>query len=209
MTRNDAIIFDLDGTLWNACASSALGWNEGLAELGEPARVTGKQVETVSGKPFEECVEVLLPGLQARRPGSAAVLARHEREAIERCGGVFYDGALAGIKTLSQSYRLFVVSNCQDWYLDLFLKLSGLGPFFAGGDCHGRSRLFKDAMLAHMKRDFRLERPVYVGDTPADQKAALAAGVEFMHAGYGFGKPESPCLSVPSFSALVEHFTSR
>ncbi len=34
LNRHDALIFDIDGTLWNASPASAKGWTRGLAKLG-------------------------------------------------------------------------------------------------------------------------------------------------------------------------------
>ena len=66
--NNDTIIFDVDGTLWNACPASAKGWNIGLAKLGINKKVTSEQIESVAGNPYEKCVEILLPGLQKQYP---------------------------------------------------------------------------------------------------------------------------------------------
>jgi beta-phosphoglucomutase-like phosphatase (HAD superfamily) len=50
----DAIIFDVDGTLWNASQASAEGWNRGLAKLGCDRTITARDVERVPRRPFED-----------------------------------------------------------------------------------------------------------------------------------------------------------
>ena len=64
----DALIFDLDGTLWDAAAASTYGWNLALEELGLPQRVTVDGIRSVSGRPFPQCVETLLPELSPAPP---------------------------------------------------------------------------------------------------------------------------------------------
>jgi len=199
----DAVIFDIDGTLWNASSASARGWNLGLAHLGAQAEVTAEQIATVAGSPYEECVEALLPGMGVRYPGLLEVLGDCERASVERDGGTFYDGALEAVSRLAREFAVFLVSNCQEWYLELFLGFSGLGPLLSGVDCHGRSGLPKSEMLSQMKRARSLTAPVYVGDTASDEAAARTAGITHIHASWGFGQPEGDPLIVDSFAALL------
>ncbi len=196
----DAIIFDIDGTLWNACEASAQGWNEGLARLRIDARVTASQIQGVAGRPYEECVRLLLPE-QLHHPELLATLNESEREIVGKEGGQFYEGVQEGIRTLAQYSPIFLVSNCQEWYLTLFLQYSGFQPVVKYADCHGKSGLSKHHMLLNLKRKFLFTSPVYVGDTQGDAHAAEQASMDFLHAGYGFGS-FSKGLSFPSFTAL-------
>ena len=206
MTNNDALIFDIDGTLWNACAASAKGWNNALVKLGVEQSVTAKQIESVAGLPFEDCIETLLPGLMNAHPHLLAALNEGELEVVEIEGGIFYEGVLDGIKLLSESHQIFLVSNCQDWYLKLFLELSGLEPLLAGYDCNGLSGLPKHDMLTNMISKYDLKNPVYIGDTASDEAACKQANLDFIHVSYGFGRPINKCLSFDSFAAFVGYF---
>ena len=63
----DGILFDLDGTLWNAVPQLAKSWTFGLQELGvrqEP--VTEQELYPCMGLLLEDIVERLSPGLEAR-----------------------------------------------------------------------------------------------------------------------------------------------
>jgi len=126
----------------------------------------------VSGIPFELCVEALLPGLTTRHPELLDTLSGCEQAVVERDGGEFYEGAVETVTRLSHDFPVFLVSNCQEWYLRLFLDFSGLGPVLDGCDCHSRSGKPKSEMLADVKRSKSLSAPVYIGDTPADAAAA-------------------------------------
>jgi phosphoglycolate phosphatase len=207
--NNDAIIFDIDGTLWNACPATAKGWNIGLAKLGIDKKITSKQIESVAGNPNEKCVEILLPGLQKKYPDLLDTLDDCEIEAIRSDGGTFYDGAINGIKTLASSRKIFLVSNCQNWYIKLFLELSGLQPVLAGFDCYGMSGVPKNEMLTKIKSNYSLNNPVYVGDTEGDESAANLAGIDFIHASYGFGSSSKKAVKVDSFAALLDYFGGK
>lgn len=205
--RNDAVIFDIDGTLWDASAASAAGWNDALAGLGVDRVLSAADIRSVTGQPYEVCVDILLPGLQTSYPGLFQALNDHEMAAIKARGGGFFPGALAAVRELSANFRVFLVSNCQQWYLDLFLGFSGLGPVLAGSDCHGKSGLPKGAMLRRMKNVHSLRSPAYIGDTAGDREAAAKAGVEFIHAAWGFGGPERGVKTVSSFAELRKYLT--
>lgn len=209
MTNHDALIFDIDGTLWNACAASAKGWNNALVKLGIEQTVTDKQIESVAGLPFEDCIETLLPGLMNAYPHLLAALNEAELEVVEIEGGIFYEGVLDGIKLLSESHQIFLVSNCQDWYLKLFLELSGLEPLLAGYDCNGLSGLPKHDMLTNMKNKYDLKNPVYIGDTASDEAACKQANLDFIHVSYGFGTTVNKCLSFDSFAAFVDYISTK
>lgn len=206
---NDAIIFDIDGTLWNACPATAKGWNIGLNKLGIEKNITPEQVESVTGNPNETCIDLLLSGLKNEYPSLPATLEKCEMEVLKSEGGKFYDGVLEGIKELASDYRLFLVSNCQAWYLDLFLVLSGLKPYIAGFNCHGISGKPKNEMLSDLKSNYSLNNPVYIGDTAGDENAAKQANVEFVHVSYGFGSSKKNAKKFNSFATLLDYFKAR
>jgi phosphoglycolate phosphatase len=199
----DAVMFDIDGTLWNASSASAEGWNQALEQLGLPGNVSAEQIARVAGSPYEKCVDTLLPGLRASCPGLLDALSRCERASVERSGGAFYDGALETVAQLARDFDVFLVSNCQDWYLELFLGFSRLSPLLSGVDCYGRSGVSKSEMLSRMQRSHSCLAPVYIGDTAGDEAAARLAGISHIHASWGFGQPTGNPLTVSSFAELL------
>lgn len=172
-------------------------------------KVTAKQQESVAGNPYEKCVEILLPGLQKQYSNLLETLNDCEIEVIKAEGGTFYDGVIDGMKTLASSHKIFLVSNCQDWYMKLFLEFSGLEPLLAGFDCHGMSGLPKHKMLTRIKSNYSLNNPVYVGDTEGDESAANLADMDFIHVSYGFGSPANEALNFDSFAALLDYFEGQ
>lgn len=205
--KYDAIIFDVDGTLWNACPATAKALNMALEKFGLKRQISTTEVEGVVGKPFAECIEALLPELRSdsRFPELAKTMDEYEKMVVEEEGGEFYQGVKEGIKSLSKLYQIFLVSNCQDWYLDLFLKFSGVKSYLTGFDCHGLSGKSKPEMLMVTKNNYHLINPLYVGDTDSDLAAAKKVGIDFIHALYGFGACSSGCKSCLTFEELVSY----
>jgi phosphoglycolate phosphatase len=200
--KHDAVIFDIDGTLWDASRASAKGWNSGLAKLGIDKKVSPGQMRRVAGNPYEKCVDILLPGLRFNYPGLIQTLNDYEMAAVKTKGGEFFNGVIIGVQELSRDFKVFLVSNCQEWYLNLFLDFSGLKPALAGFDCHGLSGLPKNKMLSRIKSKYFLNNPVYVGDTASDETAAKLAGIDYVYVAWGFGKPGRGTQTVGSFTEL-------
>lgn len=202
----DALVFDLDGTLWDAAAASTYGWNVALEKLGVSTRITIEDIRSVSGTPFRQCVATLLPELHPAADDTIEFIEHHERLGIEKIGGTLYEGVAEGLQALAARYRLFLVSNCPDWYLAAFFRITGLNRYFVDSDCHGASGLNKSNMLRVLCQKHGLHRALYVGDTQGDRDAAEAAGMEFAFASYGFGKTVDPTFSFSSFTELAEGF---
>lgn len=206
LRRPDALIFDIDGTLWDAAEPTTRGWNRALEELGVDTRVTVAGIRSVAGTPFAGCVEILLPELCPPSEEMLHTFDSSEKVAIIESGGTLFPGVAEGMRALAAAYPLYVVSNCQDWYFELFLGSSGLGAYLSSGDCNGYSRVPKSEMLLRLARSHDLQKAVYVGDTNGDQDAARQAGMSFGYAGYGFGVVADPELSFGTFGEIAKHF---
>ena len=157
----------------------------------------------VAGNPYERCIDILLPGQREKHPELLETLNDYETRVVATDGGELYHGVIDGIIRLASDHRVFLVSNCQEWYLSLFLHFSRLGSVISGADCHGMSGFPKNEMLLRMKRDHSLQKPVYIGDTASDEEAADLAGIPFIHVAWGFGKPKGKSRVVHSFSELL------
>jgi phosphoglycolate phosphatase len=201
----DSLIFDLDGTLWNAAGSTAIGWSRVAKNLNLLISITPDAIRSVSGLPFDECVESLLPGLSKTYADFKSRLDLAEKEEVLRSGGELYPGVSTLIPKLKEKYRLFIVSNCQDWYLKSFLEHSKLQQYFEDSICYGQTSLSKKENIQNLVRRNRIEKPIYVGDTQWDQYAAFFAGVKFIFVRYGFGTINTKrCPSVNSFIELSD-----
>ena len=206
-TKYDGLIFDLDGTLWNASQASAKGWCKGLKTLEKDITITTKDIESVAGNTYRQCLELLLPQNVLTIPNLTETLNKYEKEMVKMEGGQFFPAVLDGLKQLTSQYSLFIISNCQEWYLNVFWKYSNTKSYFTDWDFHGRSLLPKKDMINNMMKKHQLKNPAYIGDTIIDANASKASGIDFFHAGYSFNpKRIDSVVSFTSFNQLVEYF---
>jgi phosphoglycolate phosphatase len=208
MTGADApggVIFDLDGTLWDSTETVAAAWTRVLGRMGGPARViTPAEIAAVMGKPHRELYQALFPGLpQARQEALALACYAEEERDVHARGGRLYPGVREVLAALAARRPLFIVSNCQQGYIEAFLAWSGLAERFRDFECHGNTGADKAENLRRIVRRNGLRRPWYVGDTEGDRAAAAAAGLPFVHAAYGFGRIDAAERSVAAFGELL------
>jgi len=202
----DSLIFDLDGTLWDTCPACALAWNTVLRRHAIAFReITAQDVRNVAGRPHDACIRDTFTGLsEAEHDLLIDETMREDSRAIELHGGSVYPGVDAGLRALARSYPLFIVSNCQAGYIELFLRKSGLAAQFRDFECWGNTGRPKPDNLRDLIARNALARPWFVGDASGDLQAAEACQVPFVHAAYGFGRVERAALRVQRFDELVQ-----
>lgn len=201
----DALVFDLDGTLWDSTETVAAAWTAVVRRMGQPDRtITPADIAGVMGKAHRELCQALLPGLPEPEQEALALACYAEEErTLHARGGRLYPGVAQGMAVLARRLPLFIVSNCQRGYIETFLAWSGLGPLVRDFECHGNTGADKAENLRRVVGRNALASPVYVGDTEGDRIAAEGAGVPFIHAAYGFGTVSRQTPRVDDFEALV------
>jgi phosphoglycolate phosphatase len=204
----DSIIFDLDGTLWDATNVTAHGWNSALVhlKLGQ-FKVSAEQVKEVCGLPNSECIERIFKNVpDVNLVELEKNLDMEEEAAFKKCLGKLYPGVEDGITKLKQSLPLFLVSNCQTWYLKRFWQQSGLEQYFEGQDCNGNENNPKHIMIKNLIQKHNLSYPMYIGDTGGDKTSCDKVGVTFGYAAYGFGDLVNEKIKFNSFSEICNYF---
>jgi len=205
MMKYEAVIFDLDGTLWKANESCTKAWNILLDRLNFNERVTVQAMDKVTGKPMDDCIDTLMPGIRKKHNNIKSLLVDMEKEVVGHDGASIYPDVLSKIRELSGCLKLFIVSNCEKWYLDKFIEYSGLGNNFTECDCYGISNLKKHQMISNITKKYKLERAVYIGDTLHDKESAELSGTDFIQVTYGFGDPIINALRFDSFNDLFNY----
>lgn len=200
--RYDGILFDLDGTLWNATRAIQASWEIALADAADVERApTVQELEGVMGMTAEALMATLFPRLSRERGLELFDrCCQVENEYLRAHGGVLYDGVEETLAQLSSRLPLAIVSNCNAEYIPCFLDAHRLRPYFKDWECVGRTGKEKWENIRLVVERGGLRRPLYVGDTALDQAAASQAGVPFLHAAYGFG--EAP--GAPSIQSIRE-----
>ncbi len=186
--KKQAIIFDLDGTLWDSCDTVAVAWNEYCEGAGVARRFLPDECRRCCGKTLEEIAEMIFPGLDKdRRETLALGCFLAENGPLAERGGVLYPDEVPVLEALRRDYFLAVVSNCQEGYIEAYFTGNGTGYLFEDSENAGRTGLSKGENIRLVMERNGIDRAVYVGDTEGDRRAAEYAGIPFIHAAYGFG----------------------
>ena len=201
--RFDALVFDIDGTLWDSCEGVRDSWELSLRErFGCGDAPTLGQVRSIMGLTPDEIAVKLFSAFGPRAREVFDLLSVDECAYLAVHGASVYPGVPAVLRALAAERRLFIVSNCQAGYIEAFLASAGLEAQFEGHLCAGVTGLDKSGNLGELIRAHGLSRPVYIGDTRGDEAAARARGCAFIHAAYGFGEADAPDAVLRDFYEL-------
>ncbi|AGA68381.1 haloacid dehalogenase superfamily enzyme, subfamily IA [Desulfitobacterium dichloroeliminans LMG P-21439] len=209
----DSIIFDLDGTLWDATKLVYLSWNQALEEYArrqghKSEGITMDQIKSVMGLQIPEIGRKLFSNISEE--DQFRIMNRGgeiEFEKIRTHGGMLYPHVEKTLEALAQSHKLFIVSNCQDGYIESFFFAHQLEKYFIDYENPGRTGLSKGENIKLIMERNHLQNPVYVGDTRGDAKAAQVAEIPFIFARYGFGSVESYAAVMDRFDQLLDIFS--
>ena len=202
----DSIIFDVDGTLWDSTDSVARSWNLAIQENSSlDLTITENALQQVFGKTMTEIADTLFSRLpEKERIKLLEVCFQYENRYLETHPGKLFDGVTDTLAALSGQYPLFIVSNCQQGYIEVLLRTCSLEPFIKDHLCFGETQTSKgQTILTLMKRN-GLKNPVYVGDTRGDADACAEAGIPFIFAGYGFGDVPDAKMRISKFTDLKD-----
>ena len=195
------IIFDMDGTLWDSSLQVAQAWSSvTLPKLGR--EVTQEDMYRTMGMPMDELVKAIFPDYELS--DLLPVMeesGKVENEYLAKHGAVLYRQLIETVQELSLKYPLYIVSNCQEGYIEAFLAYYRLETYFEDYLCFGENGRPKSENIALIIKRNQIDRGIYVGDIQADYEAAVKGGAQFIHAAYGFG---TVTARVPELEAFCE-----
>lgn len=202
--KTDSLIFDLDGTLWDASETCANAWTELLKRMNiteysidAPAirAVSGLSVQRVFSEHF-----TFIP--ENRRTELLEAYKPMELEYMKKWGGKLFEDVKEVLEVLGKKYKLFVVSNCLPGYIENFIEFHHLEGVFTDFECSGNTGLPKSENIKMIVERNNLLNPVYIGDTIWDFESATAANVPFIFAAYGFGKVDEAQIRIGKIADL-------
>ena len=205
MEKKTGIIFDLDGTLWDAAETIAPAWNGYLESRGIGLRMTPDSCRACCGKTLPEIAALLFPAADpAWREAVVEGCGEAECVPLAKHGGWLYPEVEAVLGALREDYFLAVVSNCGLGYIEAFFSGNRTDKYFDDYENAARTGLSKGENIRLVMTRNGVERAVYVGDTTGDRDAARLAGVPFIHAAYGYGEVPDPDAAIQAFRDLPE-----
>lgn len=208
MEVKKAIIFDMDGTLWDSADNVAISWNIAMEQFGyEREPINENDMQSVMGKTMDKIAEILFDKVEGEERAALLELAcKVENDYLREHGGVLYPEIRATMETLKKDYRLFIVSNCQSGYIEAFLDYYQFHDLVEDIECFGNNNKPKSENIALIceRNHVAKEDAVYVGDIQGDYDASMGAGVKFIHAAYGFGTINAAVPKLNAFKELPE-----
>ena len=206
MIKTDGVIFDVDGTLWDSTDVVKDAWNRAFIDSGyEDPKITADRLKGLFGLPMEDIIKDVFPeGTKEEIAKLTPVIYGNEDRYLDEHGGKLYPKIIETIEKLSAKVPVFIVSNCQEGYIELFMRKTGCEAFIKDHLCPGDTGLLKADNIRKIVEDHGLKAPVYVGDTVMDRDACDKAGCPFIYARYGFGDVDGAEYVIDSPEELVE-----
>lgn len=203
----DSIILDVDGTLWDSTDIVAKAWTEIIRqETSLSLMITSGTLKSLFGRTLPNIAKILFPDFTTKRQLELIDLCcQREHELLSQTHEQIplYEPLKETLENLSQKYPLYLVSNCEAGYIEVFLEHTKLGPYISDYLCAGDTGNAKAQNIIEIITRHQLHAPIYVGDTSGDYEATEEAGIPFVYASYGFGHVDAPDYTIEKISDLI------
>lgn len=205
--RADSLIFDMDGTLWDAVDTYAHCWNIVFESFEMERRFTRDDLIQYMGTEAKKIVNLIFPDLGEEDVDKIfKKLAETIDANLPTMGGTMYPGVIEGLNKLASKYKLFILSNCQKNSIGDFITFTNTKDIITDYIEHGANHQPKHINMHTLMEQYNLKSPVYIGDTDSDRKQCDIAGVPFIFAAYGFGETDKYAEKFDSFDELTSHY---
>jgi phosphoglycolate phosphatase len=209
MQKPDSLIFDMDGTLWDAVDTYANSWNLVFEKLDIKRTLGRDDLMQLMGMEGKKLTKVLMPDFDDdRAQGIYMDVNETRRQILPTSGGVMYSGVTAGIKQLATKYKIFILSNCAIGIIPLFINWAGIADDVTDFMAYGQNNMPKHHNMRLLIDKHELKSPVYIGDTNGDAEQTRMAGIPFIFVTYGFGKTDDYELKFDDFESLTKYYMS-
>ena len=204
--KNDfCLIFDMDGTLWDATGSILNSANEVLDK--EKDYLDLDTLSRVMGLEIEEIANIYFPELeQEEKMDLIYKVMDNENLYLSKHGGILYPNVESTLQILSQKYDLMIVTNAQGGYTDAMYQSHGLKKYFTDELTYGETMKPKGQNISLIMERNNYQKAYYIGDTQKDKDACEFAKIPFVYASYGFGDVKDYDKKIDSFEELLNLF---
>ena len=193
-------IFDLDGVLIDSAHMMEQSWNTCMLEheLTQPFSEYFKHI----GKPFRDIMKELnVENVEAVKH----TYDKTSLELMEYCLE-FYDGVEDTLKEIKKNNKIAVVTSKTAGRTNVILDHLNVEFDYVVSPKKGlRGKPAPDQILfclAMTQTDPK--DAVYIGDMQVDYEAATRAGIDFIHASYGYGKCDHSVKSIENLNSLLD-----
>ncbi|MGX8714313.1 MAG: HAD family hydrolase [Lachnospiraceae bacterium] len=209
--RPKSLIFDVDGTLWDAAETLVYVYNSVIESQPDLTyRVDADDLRGVFGKTLEEIGRIIFKDCEEKR--ALALIKRVidlEELYLPEHPPKPYPGFYETMELLQKDYDLYIVSNAEKGYIETFFACTDSSHFFKGHLQAGDTGLEKDGTILELIKRNHVEDPVYIGDTMGDYLSTKKAGLPFVHASYGYGIVPEADYVIRSLHDLVSLFPDK
>ena len=194
------IVFDLDGTLWNTKESYMYAYEKLYSEY-YPSQIINKEdVLPYMGIKLNILLNALFPNVENKREIAVKAVAysieyvlAHPKTCSEDIVGLF--------RSLSEKYKVYVISNCPRIYLETFYRVSGVKEFVSGDYTIEDGE--KSGHLRKISEDYK-EKTIFVADSQDDYDAISEhRKIYFVYAKYGYIKADTYDYFINSLDEIL------
>lgn len=184
-----ALLFDLDGTLWDSRETITNAWNHVFKKNNIDLIINKEQLDNILGMTSNEIKDSFFKDID-NIDNLMKECENTENIFIKEQGGILYPNTIEVLKELSNNYDLYIISNCQKGYIESFLEYYKINHLFKDIECSGNTLLNKEKNIKLVLERNNITNAIYIGDTYKDCISALNNNIEFIYAKYGFGNIE-------------------
>ncbi|MGG1519654.1 HAD family hydrolase [Paenibacillus oryzisoli] len=221
LTKPQAMLFDLDGTLFQTETLLLPAYHatfDALRARGlyEGATPPEERILGALGMLLEQIWERVMPeSPQEVREEADRLLIHYQMEGLKDGRGVLYEGVSDTLRTLhGQGIRLFVASNGLEDYVKEVTKAMGISPLFEGLYSAGEYKTKSKVDLVKILLETHgVESAWMVGDRSSDVEAGLRNNLTVVACDYaGFresGELEGAHVRLTRFAELLDHVPAQ
>lgn len=207
MNKPDSLIFDMDGTLWDAADTYVASWNAGFKKENVDKIVSREDLGHMMGWEKRKVLDHMMPNFDEEKQERVfSTINEYRSELIPEMGGILYEGIREGLEQLAERYQLFIVSNCPENLIRQFIDWADINHLITDEMAHGVNSKPKHHNIRLLIDKYSLKNPVYIGDTETDSIESRKAQLPFVFLSYGFGQTDDYDLKFDSFHAFTAYF---